>query len=62
MEEKKKEILEMIVKGANRNIREVPEVAEYDICNKTGTFGKAKLKAAEMDSVDNSDDISTSLG
>ena len=27
-------------------IREVPELAEFDIRNKNGTFGKAKLKAA----------------
>lgn len=27
-------------------IREVPQLAEYDIRNKNGTFGKAKLKAA----------------
>ena len=27
-------------------IREMPEVAEFDIRNKNGTFGKAKLKAA----------------
>lgn len=27
-------------------IREMPELAEYDIRNKNGTFGKAKLKAA----------------
>ena len=27
-------------------IREVPEVAEFDIRNKSGTFGKTKLKAA----------------
>ena len=27
-------------------IREVPELAEFDIRNKNGTFGKAKLRAA----------------
>lgn len=33
-------------------IREVPELVEFDIRNKNGTFGKAKLKAALKTAVD----------
>jgi type I restriction enzyme M protein len=33
-------------------IREVPKLAEFDIRNKNGTFGKAKLKAALKAAVD----------